>query len=289
MQIGEFKVYLLDLGSFYVDGGAMFGVVPKVIWSRSYLSDEKNRIKIKMKSLLLISQKRKIIINTGCGNKYPDKIKYYYDFPDSFKLMQSELEKLNISPEEITDVILTHLHFDHCGGNTYLDSNGKIKITFPNAKYYVQKAQLEWAMKPSLRDKDTYFKDNYIPLVENEKIILINGDLNFHPNLSLYKVNGHTYGMQLVGVFDDNNSFLYTSDLIPLASHINFSYIMSYDLLPLISLEEKKLFLEECYSKKVSLILEHDDNSDVIKLGKNEKGYTVEEKYNWNELNEKTN
>jgi glyoxylase-like metal-dependent hydrolase (beta-lactamase superfamily II) len=283
MKIASYDVHLLNLGNFLIDGGAMHGVVPKTIWEKSYPADEKNRIKLMMKSPLFISEEKKILIDTGSGNKYPEKVKKNYEFSDSYNLLLQSLSILNIKPEEITDVILTHLHFDHCGGCTYL-GNDKLKLTFPNAKYYVQKSQFEWAKNPSEIDKASYFPDNFMPLLEEEKLVLLDGDVELFPNISIYKVNGHTYGMQLIEISDDKIKLLYTSDLIPIANHIKIPFIMGYDLLPLITLEEKKLFLEECYSNNVMLLFEHDAYQDVIKLGKNDKVFFVKESYKWGDL-----
>jgi glyoxylase-like metal-dependent hydrolase (beta-lactamase superfamily II) len=283
MKIASYDVHLLNLGSFLVDGGAMFGVVPKSIWGRSYPADEKNRIKIVMKSPLLISDERIILIDSGTGNKHTDKLKRNYEFDDSFGILNESLTALGLKRDDVTDVILTHLHFDHCGGCTYNDE-GNLKPTFPNAKYYVQKTQFEWAKNPSEKDKAGYFSENYIPLYENGSLILLDGDVDLFPNVSIYKVNGHTYGMQLVGMYDENIRLLYASDLIPLANHVHLPFIMSYDLLPLITLEEKKLFLEECFENDVMFILQHDFYTDVIKIDKNEKGFIVKERYKWSDL-----
>ena len=244
MKIASYDVHLLNLGNLSIDGGAMHGIIPKALWERSYQADEQNRIKLVMKCPLLISDERKILIDTGIGNKHSEKFKKNYELSDSYDLLIQSLSNLNIKPEEITDVILTHLHFDHCGGNTYFE-NGKLKLTFPNAKYYVQKTQFEWAKNPSEKDRGSYLPEDYMPLLEAGNLVLLDGDVDLFPNISLYKVNGHTYGMQLVGIYDEKIKLLYAADLIPIASHIHLPFIMSFDLLSIITLEEKKLFLEE--------------------------------------------
>jgi len=286
MKIGCYDVELLNLGSLLIDGGAMFGVIPKTIWEKNYPADEKNRISMTMKSLLLISDDRIILIDTGTGNKYPAKVIDSYHLDDSFELLKNELGRFKITPDDVTDVIFTHLHFDHSGGATYYD-NGELKITFPNANYYVQKSQFEWAQNPSVRDRAGFYPQNFIPLVESEKLVLLDGDVDLFPDFSVYKVNGHTYGMQLAGIYDEHIKLLYVSDLIPLANHVQLPYITSFDLLPMITLEEKKLFLEECYKNNAFLFLQHDSNCDMLKIDKTEKGFVVKERLKWGDLDER--
>ncbi len=283
MKVGKYDIKLLNIGPLYLDGGAMYGVVPKTLWEPVSIPDDKNRIELAQKSLLLISDDKIILLDTGSGNKYSQKVKNIYKLEDSHELLRAELFKHNITFNDITDVILTHLHFDHCGGSTVIE-NSELKITFPNANFYLQKSQYEWAKNPSLRDRSAYNTDNFLPIAEEGNLFLLDGDAEIFSNISVYKVNGHTYGMQLIGVFDDNIRILHAADLIPLASHVNLNYIMSYDLLPMITLEEKKLFLKECVENDVLIFLEHEPGCDLIRIDKNESGYFIKERLKWDEV-----
>jgi glyoxylase-like metal-dependent hydrolase (beta-lactamase superfamily II) len=271
VRIGIYRLHAIESGSLLADGGAMFGVVPKIIWNRTNKSDEKNRIRLALRNLLLISDDKKILIDTGAGNKYNQKFKEILGIANDDQCVISELEKINLTVSDITDVILTHLHFDHAGGSTII-KDGSVVPAFPNANYYIQKSQLEWALNPSERDKSAYSLENFLPLIESKKMITIDGNCELFPGIELIKVNGHTPGQQLVRIFDSEKELYFCADLIPLSTQLHLPYIMGYDLLPLITLEEKRDFIQKAYENKWILFFEHDEAVECAYVGKNEKG-----------------
>ena len=228
MKIGKYTLHVINSGYFGLDGGAMFGIIPKPLWQKTNPPDEANRIKLATRNLFLTDGGRKILIDTGNGNKWDEKSKsiYGFDFTDS---LEGSLKELNLSPSDITDVILTHLHFDHTGGSTKIE-NGKIVPTFPNAKYFVQKKNYEWAMNPSERDRGSHLKNNFEPLMEEGVLTLIGGEETFDDEIEFVIVNGHTYAQQLIKISDSSNTILYCADLFPTTSHIPLPYVMAYDL-----------------------------------------------------------
>src|SRR3989304_5975603 len=243
MKIGKYKLYSLQTGLFRLDGGAMFGVVPKPLWSRTNPADDRNRIDMCMRSLLLVSGNKKIIIDNGSGYKMSGKLIDIYGIDHSQFTLEKELEKIGYKTSDITDVILTHLHFDHAGGSTVRDENGKLQLMFPNAEYHMQKKHWDWAQNPSDRDKASFFPENFLPIYEKKQLKLYDGDFKFDDFIDLHVVNGHTPAMQLIKIKDDNSTLLFTADLFPTTTHIHPAYIMGYDLYPLTTLDEKKKFL----------------------------------------------
>lgn len=278
MQIGKYKLYSIQTGLFRLDGGAMFGVVPKQLWSKTNPSDEKNRIDMCMRSLLLISDDRKILIDNGIGYKSSEKINEIYGVDHSVYTLENEMNKLGFKPEDITDVILTHLHFDHCGGSTKTDADGKLTLTFPNAVHHVQLRHWKWAHQPSDRDKASFINENYDLIEKKEQLNLLNGDHRFDENVYLYVVNGHTPAQQIVHISDDTKQMLYAADLIPMSAHIHLPFIMGYDLFPLTTLDEKKKFIPKAAEEKWIIFYEHDPFCETSLIHKSDKGYMAVEK-----------
>ncbi|HEY3250103.1 MAG TPA: MBL fold metallo-hydrolase [Ignavibacteria bacterium] len=278
MQIGEYKLYSIQTGLFRLDGGAMFGVVPKPLWSRTNPADEQNRIDMCMRSLLLVSDKKKIIVDNGVGYKMSKKLNEIYGVDHSKFTLEGELGKIGYKTDDITDVIITHLHFDHAGGSTKRDENGNLQLMFPNATYHVQKRHWEWAVNPSDRDKASFMPENFMLIQEKKQLNFFNGDSKFDDLINLHVVNGHTYAMQLVTVKDDKTTLLFTADLFPTTSHLPFAYIMGYDLFPLTTLDEKKKFLPKIADENWLLFFEHDAFTETAKVQKNEKGFMLFDK-----------
>lgn len=277
MQIGKYRLSIIESGSFGLDGGAMFGIIPKPLWQRNNLPDEANRVRLATRNLLLESASKKIIIDTGMGNKWDEKMKAIYAVDEKLS-MNSALGEKGLKPKDITDVILTHLHFDHAGGSTILNE-GRLEPTFPNANYYVQKQNYDWAIRPSDRDKGSYIKDNFIPLFEEGVLNFIIGNAELDDEIEFFVINGHTFGQQMVKISDGNNIFLFCADLMPFVSHIPLPYIMGYDLQPLVTLEEKKKYLEMAVDENWKLFFGHDPEIAFATVKNFGEGYIVDEKF----------
>ncbi|MFN7453180.1 MAG: MBL fold metallo-hydrolase [Pseudobdellovibrionaceae bacterium] len=272
--IGDYEICPLPTGIFGLDGGAMFGTVPKVLWEKEIPADDKNRIPMEARALLLKGTDRKIVIDTGNGGdfiaKYGEKLgkkfaEMYNINPEGPSLLKS-IESYGLKAEDITEVILTHLHFDHAGGAT-TEKNGKLVPTFPKATYYVQAENLETARKPNIREKASYFPANFEPLVESGQLKILHGpQINLLPGVSVQLSQGHTRGQQIVKISDDKNTMVYCADLIPTSAHVKLAWIMGYDLDPLTLIEEKRQLLEEATAKKWYLFFEHDPKTPYLQL-----------------------
>lgn len=278
MQIGKYKLSTIESGNLLLDGGAMYGVIPKPLWEKSSPADEKNRIQLKTRHLILESDTKKILIDTGSGKNWNEKFEKIYGIDYSVNDMFPALEKMGIKPEEITDVILTHLHFDHVGGAVIFE-NGKAIPTFPNATYHVQQKQYDWALNPSGRDKASYFNERYVTLAKQGVLKFYNGDSQFDDNINLITVQGHTPSQQLIKVSDNSNTLLYCADLIPLASHISLPFIMGYDLNPLQTLREKENLLPQAVEENWHLFFEHDPIIAAGTIKNGERGFVFDKTF----------
>lgn len=256
MKIGKYNLKIINSGFIGLDGGAMFGIIPKPLWLKTNQPDEQNRVTLATRNLLLESESKKILIDTGMGTKWDDKSKEIYRIDSNLEL-ENELKQLNIYPEEITDVILTHLHFDHTGGSTRLIS-GKIIPAFPNARYYVQNRNFDWGINPSDRDRGSYIKENFEPLANEGVLIFTKDDEFFDDEIQFKVINGHTFGQQMIKISDEATTLLYCCDLLPFVSHIRIPYIMGYDLQPLVTVEEKKKYLKQAADENWYLFFGHD-------------------------------
>ncbi|MFO7445510.1 MAG: MBL fold metallo-hydrolase [Ignavibacteriaceae bacterium] len=279
MKLGRYDFHIINSGSFKLDGGAMFGIIPKPLWDKTNPADALNRIQLATRNILLVRDERKILIDTGMGNKWNDKAREIYDIKPEINSLEDQLGKLNILSEDITDVVLTHLHFDHTGGSTKIE-NGKLIPSFPNAKYYVQKKNFDWAMNPSDRDKGSYLKENFSPLFDAGVLYFIDGEEQFDDGIEFLVINGHTFSQQLVKISDSSDIFLYCCDLFPTVSHIPLPYVMGYDLQPLITVEEKRKILKKAVEENWKLLFEHDPDTVYATVTDTEKGYRVKEKFN---------
>jgi glyoxylase-like metal-dependent hydrolase (beta-lactamase superfamily II) len=277
MKIGKYNLSIIESGFFGLDGGAMFGVVPKPLWQKTNPSDDANRIRLSTRHLLLESENKKIIIDTGMGDKWDEKSKKIYAVDENFS-MKSALKKKGLKSEDISDVILTHLHFDHTGGST-VSKNKKLEPAFPNAKYYVQKQNYNWAVKPSVRDRGSYLEDNFIPLFEEGVLSFTIGNAKLDDEIEFIVINGHTFGQQMVKISNDSETFLFCGDLIPTSSHIPLPYIMGYDLQPLVTLQEKKKYLKQAVDESWKLFFGHDPETAFVSIKLTDKGYQVDKKF----------
>ena len=264
------QVDILQTGNFALDGGAMFGVVPKTMWERQLPADDKNRIPLALNVMLIRSEGRNIVVDTGMGDKWNDKLKQIYDYKGS--QLTQELTHRGLTPQDITDVIITHMHFDHIGGLTYRDKNDKLQLTFPNATHHVNDRQWQWAQSGSPKDKASYLMDNFSPLIDSDKLNILDGPGMLFKNIEILIVNGHTPGMQLVKV-ENENVYLFLADLIPTHHHVPLPYVMGYDIEPMKTIEEKVEILEQAISEDWILIFEHDRDVLCGKIEKGEKHY----------------
>jgi glyoxylase-like metal-dependent hydrolase (beta-lactamase superfamily II) len=278
MKIGKYELKIIESGTFALDGGAMFGIIPKPLWEKTNPSDSVNRITLSTRNLLLISDNKKILVDTGMGSDWDEKSKSIYKINQEESSINKSLKKLNINKEQITDVILTHLHFDHTGGSLTKD-NGKLIPAFPNAEYYIQKQNYDWAMNPSDRDRGSYIKEKFHPLIEHGVLNLLEGTGNFDDEIEFIIVNGHTFGQQLLKIFDSSTTILYCADLFPTASHIRIPYVMGYDIQPLETVKEKKMLLPQIVEENWKLFFEHDPFNIMATIKNTEKGFLVDEKY----------
>jgi len=283
MKIGDYTILPVQTGLFKLDGGAMFGVVPKNLWQKSNPSDEQNRIDMCTRALLLISDKKKILVDTGIGYKLAEKLNSIYAVDFSEYTLEKGLSVYGLSKSDITDVILTHLHFDHAGGNTIFDENKNAVPAFPNAVYHVQKEQYEWALNPTDRDRASFFPENYKPLETAGRLAFTEGEHEFDEFITLLPVNGHTSHMQLVKLTDGEETLLYLADLVPTAGHIPAPFIMGYDLYPLTTLDEKKKYLKLIADNKWTVVFEHDPYNECAKIAFDGKNYSAVERFNLND------
>jgi glyoxylase-like metal-dependent hydrolase (beta-lactamase superfamily II) len=258
MRFGDFEVNAVDSGRFRLDGGAMFGVVPKVLWEKTNPADEKNRIDMALRCMLVRGHGKTVLVDCGIGEKWNDKQKEIYAIDHSRFQMDSALAEHKVSRSEVTDVIISHLHFDHVGGATRYGVDGKIELTFPNARYHVHRANLSHAHAPSEKDKASFIDLTIRPLEESGRITLHDDSFELVPGLSTWVTNGHTPGQQLVKVASKESSILFCGDTIPTASHVPVPYVMGYDMYPVTTIEEKKKILPQAFEEKWTLFWVHD-------------------------------
>ncbi len=271
MKIGPYEIHSLETGRFALDGGAMFGVVPKTVWNKKNPADELNRIEMALRILLLKSHDKIILIDTGIGHKFGPKHHDMYAIDFESSNLKKSLKQHDLSPDDVTDVILTHLHFDHAGGATEVQ-NDKIIPTFKNASYYVQQKNWDWANHPTEKDRASYLKENFIPLMQAEQLTLIDGHTEIFPGISTWLSDGHTIGQQLIRVHDQGDTLIYCADIVPTSSHIGLPYIMGYDLQPLVTLEEKRRLLDQASNENWTIVFEHDPFMPACKVQQGERG-----------------
>ena len=268
------KLYPVETGNFKLDGGAMFGAVPKSLWSKAYEADENNLVNLAMRALLVVTGGRRILTDNGLGEKLDEKFLSYY-FLNGDETLEKSLNKYGFSPDDITDVVMTHLHFDHCGGGVRLE-NGQPVLTFKNAIYWTSKQQWDNAMNPNAREKSSYLKLNLLPILESGHLKLINKETEIYPGIKLKLYFGHTIGMVVPLIHHPKQTVVYVADLIPVAANIPLSWISAYDIQPLYSLKEKQEFLNEAVENNYLLFFEHDIYNECCTLKATEKGVRME-------------
>jgi glyoxylase-like metal-dependent hydrolase (beta-lactamase superfamily II) len=274
MIIGKYELFPVETGRFGLDGGAMFGVVPRTLWEKSNPPDEKNRIAMVARALLLVGDGRKILIDTGNGSKFAEKFASIYKIDNSQDTLLGSLQALAIRPEDVTDVILTHLHFDHAGGAT-TRMDAEIRPTFPRATYYVQHEHWKAAMEPTDRDRASFIRDDFLPLKECGVLEFTEGEGEILPGITSRVVHGHTSALQCPVISEGNTTLLYCADLVPLSSHLQLPWIMAYDLRPLVTLEEKRRLLGVASDEQWTLFFEHDPVTVAARVIRTDRGFSL--------------
>ena len=282
-KIGPYSLHTVEAGRFGLDGGAMFGIVPKPLWERRIPSDSKNRIPLNMRCLLIQGNGRLILVDTGLGDKYDKKFASIFGVDYEYAELHRSLSSVGVEAKDITDVIITHLHFDHCGGSTTRKGD-TLAMVFENATHHVQKSHWEWAQSPNIRERNSFLKENLEPMGASGQLQLVDGIAEIVPGVEVLPVSGHTEGMQLVKIADEHQTLLYAADLIPTHAHVPMAWNMAYDVHPLKTIQEKEEWLEKAVSEEWSLFLEHDPEKEVISLVRSDKGIAVAKPRTLNEL-----
>lgn len=266
------QLYAINTGRFKLDGGAMFGVVPKKLWSRNYPADENNLSTWALRCLLVVDDDRRILIDSGIGDKQDEKFFGHFHLHGDDSLEKS-LNTHGFQLEDITDVVHTHLHFDHCGGSIkWNDAKNGFEPTFPKANYWVGRKQFEWAINPNHREKPSYPKENILPMQESASLKFIDEEGELFPNFNVKIFDGHTRGQIIPHIKFKGKTVVFMGDLLPSAAHIPLPYIMAYDIDPLLTLDEKKQFFAEALAKDSILFFEHDYYHECCTLKETEKG-----------------
>ena len=266
------KLYTIDTGFFKLDGGAMFGVVPKSIWNKLNPADENNMCTWAMRCLLVEEGNRLVLIDNGMGEKQSEKFFSYY-FPHGDDTLIKSLAKHGFTPEDVTDVFLTHLHFDHCGGSVKWNKERTgYELTFPNATCWSNEKHWQAAVNPNARERASFLKENILPIQETGKLKFISEGEELFPGFKSYFVYGHTEAMMLPQISFNGKTLVYMADLIPSVGHIPVPYVMAYDMQPLVTLQEKKIFLERAVKENYILFFEHDKINECCTLKMTERG-----------------
>lgn len=266
------NLHVIDTGHFKLDGGAMFGVVPKALWNRHQPADENNRCTWAMRCLLLEAHGRVILIDTGMGNKQDDKFRSYFEPHGEGDLLAS-IARAGYTREEITDVVLTHLHFDHCGGAVQKRPNGDLELTFPNAIHWSEENHWKWATDPNPRERASFLKENILPIQESGMLRFVNDDTEIIPELWFAIADGHTHGMLIPHLEIGEETLVFMADLLPSPTHIPLAWVMGYDIDPLQTIREKEAFLAEAAENNFILFYEHDPIIECSRVVETEKGF----------------
>jgi len=282
MNIGGYELYSIETSGFSLDGGAMFGIIPKPMWEKEAPADDQNRITMVTRSLLLVGHNKKIIIDTGNGDKWQDKLKSIYKIDTKTMNLKTSLAKYGFEPEDITDVFCTHMHFDHIGGNTKI-VEGKLEPVFPNAVYWMQEENWNLANSTGERDKGSFLKDDWSVLLENGMISMVDGKNSFLDNINIEMSYGHTTGMMMPIIQDTSKTIVYTADLIPMAAHIPLPWVMAYDINPVLTMEEKRKLLPKVEEEEWILFFEHDPIHQSCTVQFDGKHYRLKESINISE------
>jgi len=285
-SFGPFDLFTIETGYFKLDGGAMFGVVPKTLWSRKIEPDEKNRIPMTERSLLIHSRNtdRIYLIDNGCGTKFDDKFVDIYQIDFSKYSLELSLEHHSYSPSDISDMIFTHLHFDHCGGTTYFNDNGELMHTFPEATYHISETQWDTANHPNVREQASFMKENIEPIADSNRLNLLKEGHEYEEGLTHVLMHGHSRGQQLIKISSGKETLVFAADLIPTTAHIPLPWVMGYDMCAVETLSEKAAFLNIASEEDWYLYMEHDYETEIVQVEKSGRKYQVKRELTLSEL-----
>lgn len=279
--LGRWRMHAIQAGGQQLDGGAMFGVVPKTLWSRRIAADDKNRIPMGMRCLLIEHDDGLILVDTGVGNKETEKFHDIYGIENAGEEGRTALEagiaKAGFSPADVGLVINTHLHFDHAGGNTWRDPGGQTLATFPNARYVVQRGEYDYALRANERTSASYFPHNWDAIFAAERFDLLEGDRELRPGVSVRLTPGHTPFHQSVVLRSGGETLCFLGDVVPTAHHLPLPWIMGYDVEPLVTLESKRSLLAEALRDDWQVVFEHDAHVGFGRIAHDGKGYRLSE------------
>jgi glyoxylase-like metal-dependent hydrolase (beta-lactamase superfamily II) len=274
--IGNWTVHAIQAGGQKLDGGSMFGVVPKPLWERRIPADARNRIQLGMRCLLVEHERGLVLIDNGVGNKESARFRDIYGVEnagaDGRTWLEDALRQLGASPGDVTMMIDTHLHFDHAGGNTYRDAEGQLRLSFPRARYVVQRSEYQWATQVNERTAASYFEHNFAPVMEAGRLELVEGEVEILPGITLMPTPGHTPGHQSVRLDSGGETALFLADLVPTVAHLPLPWIMGYDVEPMVTLETKRRILRMASDQRWLVVFEHDATTPwgrVMPDGKN--------------------
>lgn len=278
------RIDLFNIANFKVDGGAMFGVVPKALWSRVYKPDENNLIVLTLRSLIVETNGHVILVDTGWGDKQDEKFFRHVYLHDGEGL-PGGLENRGFKPEDITDVVLTHLHADHCGGGVVKSKTGTgYELTFPDAIYHVSRTQWEWAMKNNPREEDAFLEENILPITQSGRLSLVDEECELFEGFSVRIYYGHTPGLMIPVIRYHDKTLIYTGDLIPTVAHLPLIWNMGYDIESLKTIDEKGHLLEEVLANGYILVFQHDESVECCTLEMTPKGIRAKEKFGFSEI-----
>jgi glyoxylase-like metal-dependent hydrolase (beta-lactamase superfamily II) len=272
------EIYSIETGNFKLDGGAMFGVVPKLIWNKVYPADENNLCNWAMRCIVVVDGNRRILIDNGIGDKQDEKFLRHYHLNGNENLEKS-LNKQGFTFEDITDVVLTHLHFDHCGGSIKYNNKRELVASFPKATYHTSRQQWEWAINPNRREGASFLKENILPLMQSGKLNLFDHEHELFSDFYVKLFFGHTDGQVIPHITKNDKTFVFCADFFPSAAHLPIPFVMAYDTRPLISMQERQIFFEEALKKDYILFFEHDFYHECCTLHETDKGPRAKETF----------
>jgi len=272
MNIAGYTIAPLETGTIWLDGGAMFGTVPKVLWEKKHACNTTNQIQLAMRGLLVQKGNVNLLVDCGLGDKGGEKFKAMYHVDQKTNSLEASLQAHSLRAQDITDVVISHFHFDHAGGATVRKEDGSYAPTFPNARYWVQKQNLEVAQNPNPRERASYLKENHEALIAHEVLNIIDGPQEILPKVHVKLSYGHTCAQQHVWIEDDQEAVFFGGDLVATPSHVSLPWVQGYDLQPLVAIQEKETFYTQLMQKNGWMFYQHDPHYSFSKIRKNEKG-----------------